>query len=199
MAIIRPARPDETPTGKRARVPVVTTHTGLVASVDRRATPAGEVLTATVFEPTTGRFERLVLVATADPAAKAYKAAVDACEEVIAALHAARVAASAERVARLAVEHAVRAIRTREQIAATPTRGATVEVIGGNALPLGLTGSVFWAGPTARGFRVGVEPADGGAAVFVNGADLKVIRQPETLLYPGLAPVDLETEAPVAA
>ncbi len=199
MAIIRPARPDETPTGTRARTPIVTTYVGLVADVARRATPAGEVLTATIFEPTSGRFERLILVATADPAVKAYKATVDACEEVIAALHAARVAASAERVARLAAEHAVRAIRTREQVAATPTRGATVEVIGGEALPLGLTGAVFWAGPTARGFRVGVEPADGGAAVFVNGADLKVIRQPKTLLYPGRAPADLETEALTAA
>ncbi|GEM_PF-4870019 len=199
MAIIRPARPDETPTGTRARTPIVTTYVGLVADVARRATPAGEVLTATIFEPTSGRFERLILVAAADPAVKAYKATVDACEEVIAALHAARVAASAERVARLAAEHAVRAIRTREQVAATPTRGATVEVIGGEALPLGLTGAVFWAGPTARGFRVGVEPADGGAAVFVNGADLKVIRQPKTLLYPGRAPADLETEALTAA
>ena len=199
MALIRPAKLSETPTGRRARTPIVTTHVGLVADVARRATPAGEVLTATVFEPTSGRFERLVLVATADPAAKAYKATVDACEEVIAALHTARVAASAERVARLAAEHAARAIRARAQVAATPTRGATVEVIGGEALPLGLTGAVFWAGPTARGFRVGVEPADGGAAVFVNGADLKVIRQPETLLYPGIVPVDPETEAPVAA
>jgi hypothetical protein len=199
VAIIRPARPDETPTGTRARTPIVTTYVGLVADVARRATPAGEVLTATIFEPTSGRFERLILVAAADPAVKAYKATVDACEEVIAALHAARVAASAERVARLAAEHAVRAIRTREQVAATPTRGATVEVIGGEALPLGLTGAVFWAGPTARGFRVGVEPADGGAAVFVNGADLKVIRQPKTLLYPGRAPADLETEALTAA
>jgi hypothetical protein len=199
VAIIRPARPDETPTGTRARTPIVTTYVGLVADVARRATPAGEVLTATIFEPTSGRFERLILVAAADPAVKAYKATVDACEEVIAALHAARVAASAERVARLAAEHAVRAIRTREQVASTPTRGATVEVIGGEALPLGLTGAVFWAGPTARGFRVGVEPADGGAAVFVNGADLKVIRQPKTLLYPGRAPADLETEALTAA
>ena len=199
MAIIRPARPDETPTGTRARTPIVTTYVGLVADVARRATPAGQVLTATIFEPTSGRFERLILVATADPAAKAYRATVDACEEVIAALHAARVAASAERVARLAAEHAVRAIRTREQVAATPTRGATVEAIGGEALPLGLTGAVFWAGPTARGFRVGVEPADGGAAVFVNGADLKVIRQPKTLLYPGITPADLETEALTAA
>lgn len=196
MAIIRPAKPGETPTGKRARTPIVSTHEGLVADVARRATPAGEVLTATVFEPTTATFERLVLVATADPAAKAYKATVDAPEEVLAAIVSARVAASAERVARLAAAHAARAVAARAVVAATPVRGSRVEVIGGTTLPLGLEGSVFWAGPTARGYRVGVEPADGGASVFVDALDLRVIEQPRTLLYPGVAPVDNE---PIAA
>lgn len=196
MAIIRPARPDETPTGKRARTPIVTTHEGLVADVARRATPAGEVLTATVFDPERATFERLVLVATADPAAKAYKATVDACEEIAAAIATARVAASAERVARVAAAHAARAVAARAAVAATPVRGSRVEVIAGDALPIGLEATVFWSGPTARGHRCGVEPSDGGAAVFVDVTDLRVIDQPPSLLYPGVAPVD---NAPIAA
>lgn len=195
MAIIRPARDHETPTGRRARTPIVTTHAGLVADVTRLSSPAGELIVATLFDPETGRFERVPVVAVNDPQFKAYRATVDVCEEIAAALIAARIAVSASRAADAAVAHAQRAVRARAAVAETPRRGARVEVIGGDRLPIGLTGRVFWAGSTPRGLRVGLDPDDGGASTFVDAVDLRVIAQPADVVYPGIAP----QEAPIAA
>ena len=149
-----------------------------VVAVERRPRPDGS-RTAVVFDLGAGTFAETVYCSTTccpPRTAGACSAAVDAPPVVRAAYRAELALGRARLRAADAVAEAYLALDAERRYH-TPSPDAVVEVVAGSRLPLGLRGRVAWAGRTSFGPRVQVVPEDGGAAVFLDAATVRVVEQ----------------------
>lgn len=155
-----------------------TIHAGRV--VEKGSTYLGDMESAywaMVWNPKTKSFEQVSYSNDREYGQERGWAAVDATPALAArwaADKAKRAAAYAKALADLQAER--RQAEAAER-ARTPRRGSYVRVVKGRKIDHGREGTVYWAGPSAWGDRVGIQFTDG-SREFTAIGNVEVLRQP---------------------
>lgn len=151
---------------------VETTHVGAVVETGQTYLYDGEYTYWAVVANPDGSFEQIHYGSTYP----GYSTAdVDAPAAAMAAWTTEKALREAEARKR-AAEHAAETERYEaEQRARTPRRGSIVRVVKGRKVPIGTEGTVFWAGDSTWGLRIGLD--FGGQREFISADNVEVLSQ----------------------